>query len=57
MPIIVGYMVAHYLSYFVEYGQNTLIQLSDPFSRGDDYLGTADLQVSYWLSSTRRSWR
>ena len=51
VPIIVGYMIAHYLSYFVEYGQNTLIQLSDPFSRGDDFLGTADLQVSYWLSS------
>ncbi|GAA5124267.1 hypothetical protein GCM10023339_45500 [Alloalcanivorax gelatiniphagus] len=51
VPIIVGYMVAHYLSYFVEQGQHTVIQLSDPFSRGDDYLGTADLQVSYWLSS------
>lgn len=51
VPIIVGYIVAHYLSYFVEYGQQTVIQLSDPFSRGDDYLGTADLQVSYWLSS------
>lgn len=51
VPIIVGYIVAHYLTYFVEYGQQTLIQLSDPFSRGDDYLGTADLQVNYWLSA------
>ncbi|WP_367650623.1 hypothetical protein [Nocardioides sp. zg-1308] len=51
VPIIVGYIVAHYLTYFVEYGQQTVIQLSDPFSRGDDFLGTADLQVSYWLSS------
>ena len=51
VPIIVGYIVAHYLTYFVEYGQQTLIQLSDPFSRGDNYLGTADLQVDYWLSS------
>ena len=51
VPIIVGYIVAHYLTYFVEYGQTTLIQLSDPFSRGDDYLGTADLQVNYWLSA------
>jgi hypothetical protein len=50
VPIIVGYIVAHYLSYFVEYGQQTLIQLSDPFSRGNDYLGTGDLQVSYWIS-------
>lgn len=51
VPIIVGYIVAHYLTYFVEYGQQTLIQLSDPFSRGDNYLGTADLQINYWLSS------
>ena len=51
VPIIVGYIVAHYLTYFVEYGQQTVIQLSDPFSRGDDYLGTADLQISYWLST------
>ena len=51
VPIIVGYMVAHYLTYFFEYGQRTLIDLSDPFSRGDDFLGTADLQINYWLSS------
>jgi hypothetical protein len=51
VPIIVGYIVAHYLTYFVEYGQRTLVDLSDPFSRGDDLLGTADLQVNYWLSA------
>ena len=50
VPIIVGYIVAHYLSYLVEVGQLTLIQLSDPFSDGSNYLGTADLQVDYWLS-------
>ena len=50
VPIIVGYIAAHYLTLFVEYGQTILIQLSDPFSRGDDLLGTADLQVNYWLS-------
>ena len=50
VPIIVGYITAHYLTFLVEYGQQTVIQLSDPFSRGDDFLGTADLQVSYWLS-------
>ncbi len=51
VPIVVGYIVAHYLTFFVEYGQLTLIQLSDPFTRGDDYLGTADLQVGRWLSN------
>lgn len=50
VPIIVGYIVAHYLTYFVEVGQMTLIQASDPFADGSNYLGTADLQVNYWLS-------
>jgi hypothetical protein len=51
VPIIVGYIVAHYLSYFVEVGQQTLVLLSDPLGRGDDFLGTGDWQTSYWLSS------
>lgn len=51
VPIIVGYIVAHYLSYFVEVGQQTLVLLSDPLARGDDYLGTGGWQTSYWLSS------
>ena len=50
IPIIVGYMTAHYLSYFVEQGQTTLIQLSDPMVRGDNLLGTANWSVNYWLS-------
>ena len=50
VPIVVGYMVAHYLNYFVEVGQQTLIHLSDPMSDGSDLLGTADLQVNYWLT-------
>ena len=33
MPIIVGYIVAHYLTYLVEYGQQTLIQVSDPLQQ------------------------
>jgi hypothetical protein len=50
IPIIVGYMTAHYLSYFVEQGQTTIIQLSDPMVRGDNLLGTANWTVNYWLS-------
>ena len=50
IPIVVGYMTAHYLSYFVEQGQTTLIQLSDPMVRGDNLLGTANWSVNYWLS-------
>jgi hypothetical protein len=50
VPIIVGYMTAHYLSYFVEQGQATLIQLSDPMVTGRNLLGTANWTVDYWLS-------
>ena len=50
VPIIVGYLIAHYLSYLVEVGQQTLIQMSDPMSDGSDLLGTGDWSVNYWLS-------
>jgi hypothetical protein len=50
VPIIVGYMTAHYLSYLVEQGQTTLAQLSDPMVKGQNLLGTADWSVNYWLS-------
>ena len=51
VPIVVGYVVAHYLSYFVEVGQQTVVQLSDPLGKGWNLLGTADWTVSYWLST------
>jgi len=50
IPIVVGYIVAHYTTYLVEYGQQTLIQASDPFGDGSNLLGTGDLTVNYWLS-------
>ncbi|MBC9734164.1 hypothetical protein [Nocardioides marmotae] len=50
VPIIVGYIVAHYLTYFVEVGQLTLIQASDPLGEGQNLLGTGDWSVNYWLS-------
>ena len=53
VPIIVGYVVAHYLSLLVETGQRGLIELSDPMGTGADLLGTADLQVNYWLSNNQ----
>jgi hypothetical protein len=50
VPIIVGYFVAHYLTLFVETGQQTLVQLSDPLGTGADLLGTADMGISYYLT-------
>lgn len=50
VPIIIGYMTAHYLSYFIEQGQQTLSFLSDPMVDGSNYLGTAALTPNLWLS-------
>ena len=51
VPIVAGYIVAHYATYLLERGQQTLMQVSDPFSTGQDWFGTAGLGVDYWLSS------
>lgn len=50
IPIVVGYIFAHYLSYLVERGQQAVIALADPFGRGWDLLGLAHLHVAYVLS-------
>ncbi len=50
VPIVIGYFVAHYLTYFLEVGENTLILMSDPLSNGSNWFGTADWQVSYFFS-------
>jgi hypothetical protein len=50
VPIVVGYVTAHYLSFFVEIGQQTLIYASDPMVNGGNLFGTANWQVDYWLS-------
>ncbi|OFJ54027.1 hypothetical protein [Mycolicibacterium grossiae] len=46
IPIVIGYVFAHYLTYLVERGQQTLLRLADPFGSG--WLG--DVQVAYVLS-------
>lgn len=46
VPIIVGYVVAHYLTLLILVGQQTIVRLSDPLSRGWNVFGTADLSVS-----------
>ncbi len=50
IPIIVGYIGAHYLTYLFEMGQATLILASDPLSNGSNLLGTGDWRVNYWLT-------
>lgn len=50
IPIVIGYVFAHYLTYLVERGQQTIIRLADPLGRGWNVLGLADNDVSYVLS-------
>lgn len=50
VPIVVGYVFAHYLTYLVEKGQATAILLADPLGRGWNLFGLGDTEVSFWLS-------
>jgi hypothetical protein len=50
IPIVVGYIFAHYLSYLVERGQQSVFALADPLGRGWNVLGLAHLHVYYLLS-------
>ena len=51
VPIVVGYMFAHYLTYLLEVGEQTLIYMSDPFSNGSNWFGTANWTPSYFFST------
>lgn len=51
IPIVVGYIFAHYLTYLVERGQQAVFALADPFGRGWNLLGLAHQQVAYVLSA------
>lgn len=48
VPILVGYVFAHYLTYLVERGQSVLVAMLDPFGRGWAPLG--DPATQYVLS-------
>lgn len=41
LPIAVGYLIAHYLTYLLIDGQRIAVALSDPLQRGWDLFGTA----------------
>lgn len=50
VPIVMGYVVAHYYSLVVLIGQQTVIQLSDPLGTGADWLGTGGGEVDATLA-------
>jgi hypothetical protein len=50
VPIVIGYVFAHYLTYLLQVGEQTIIYMSDPFSDGSNWFGTADWSVSYFFA-------
>jgi hypothetical protein len=53
VPIVVGYTVAHYFSFFVFQGQAGYILASNPFGSGRDLFGTLGWSIDYTAVSTR----
>jgi hypothetical protein len=53
VPIVVGYFIAHYWSLLIIGGQQTLVFLSDPLSRGDNWLGLSHRATDYTLAGPR----
>lgn len=51
VPIVLGYVVAHYLTLFILEGQRTLIYLSDPLSNGANVFGTGLLAVNTGITN------
>lgn len=53
VPIAVGYLVAHYLTYLLGDGQRILVAISDPLQLGWDLFGTAFFEPSTdWLPAS-----
>ena len=51
VPIVLGYVIAHYLTLFILEGQRTLIYLSDPLSNGANIFGTGLLGLNTGITN------
>ena len=50
LPIAVGYLIAHYLTYLLFDGQRIVALVNDPLNRGADLLGIDEFQSAQsWL--------
>lgn len=56
VPIMLGYVVAHYFSFIVFQGQALFALISDPLGNGSDVFGTAGTRVDYRLLSSSQIW-
>jgi hypothetical protein len=53
VPVAVGYLVAHYLTYLLTEGQRLIAAVSDPLQQGWDLFGTVRFEpVDDWLASS-----
>ncbi|MFC0626620.1 hypothetical protein [Kribbella deserti] len=51
VPIVLGYVIAHYLTLFILEGQRTMIYLSDPLSNGANIFGTGLLGLNTGITN------
>ncbi|MBD0862764.1 hypothetical protein IA539_16360 [Gordonia sp. zg691] len=51
IPIVIGYILAHYLQSLVEQGQEAILALGDPLGRGWNILWLSDAHPAYVMSA------
>jgi hypothetical protein len=56
VPVAFAYVVSHYFSLFVVYGQFAISLASDPLGRGWDLFGTASYQANLTLLTPNTVW-
>jgi hypothetical protein len=56
LPVALGYLVAHYLSYLLADGQRIVVAISDPLQQGWDLFGTAFYEPSIMWIPTSAFW-
>ena len=56
VPVAVGYIVAHYLTYLLTEGQRIVVALSDPLQQGWDLLGTVQFEPREDFISSSAVW-
>ena len=56
IPIAIAYHLAHFLTFFLIYGQQIIPLLSDPFGYGWDLFGTASYEVDIAFVGAKFAW-
>jgi hypothetical protein len=56
LPVALGYLVAHYLTYLLVDGQRIVVALSDPLQQGWDLFGTSFFEPSITWIPTSALW-